>query len=83
MAFQTVRREMHLTPFNGHFLKQSISKELKMGTVRNLILRVYRFSNDGLVMMIKNIQKYFMGSETSPSLRSKILTEIIITSARV
>jgi len=34
-----------------------------------------------LVMLIKNI--YFMGSETSPSLRCKHLTEIIIPSARV
>jgi len=34
-----------------------------------------------LVKLIKNI--YFMGSETSPSLRCKLLIEIIIPSARV
>jgi len=34
-----------------------------------------------LVMLIKNI--YFIGSETSPTLRCKLLTEINIPSARV
>jgi len=36
-----------------------------------------------LVMLIKNIYIYFMGSETSSLLRCKLLTEIIIPSARV
>jgi len=35
-----------------------------------------------LVMLIKEYI-YFMGSETSPSLRCKLLTEIIIPSAKV
>jgi len=36
-----------------------------------------------LIMLIKNICIYFTGSETSPSLRCKLLTEINIPSARV
>jgi len=38
---------------------------------------------DGQTDMADQEHKYFMGSETSPSMRCKLLTEIVVPSARV